>query len=346
MSSAPLRVGILGAGWAAARHAGGYRGAGAEIVAIAARDTERRRGLAERFAIPRCYDDPADLLARDDIDAVSVCVPNALHAKLTLAALDANKHVLCEKPPASTVAEAQAMAARAAERGRVLSYALQRRHAPATTALRTHLAAGGLGTVYHARAVWARTWGVPGGVGGWFVDPALGAGGALIDIGVHVLDLAWFLLGRPRVLTVSGQVHRRHGAAGGNDESAFALARFEGGASLELEASWVLPQERDRMAVHLHGTAGGARVDDGGVDLFGVGPGAATVKPELSGDDAFVAQARDFAAATLGATPSAGPRDGVALMRMLSAVYRSSREGREVVLEEWDDPLPPPTARA
>ena len=182
--------------------------------------------------------------------------------------------------------------------------------------------------------------GVPGGVGGWFVDPALSAGGALVDIGVHVLDLAWFLLGRPRAATVSGQVHARHGAAGGNDESAFALVRFEDGRSLQLEASWVLPQERDRMAVHRHGTAGGARVDDGSLSLFGVGAGAATATPGLGGDSAFVAQARDFAAAMLGATPCAGPLDGVALMRLLEGIYRSSREGREIVVEEWDDPVP------
>ena len=258
MSSTPLRVGILGAGWAAERHAGAYRGAGVEIVAVSARDSDRRRSLAERFAIPSCHDDPAELLRRDDIDGVSICVPNALHAPLTLAALDARKHVLCEKPPALTVAEAEAMAARAAEKGKVLSYALQRRHGPATAALVSHLAERGLGDVYHARAVWARTWGVPGGVDGWFVDPARGGGGALIDIGVHVLDLAWFLLGRPRALTVSGQVHRRHQVAGGSDESAFALIRFEGGPEpLGLEASWVLPRgARSDWPCTLHGTAG------------------------------------------------------------------------------------------
>jgi predicted dehydrogenase len=267
-----LRIGIIGAGWPAERHADGYRDCeNVAVVAVADLDETRRERFARQYGVPRQYGEYFELLADTDIDAVSITLPNFLHRPATVAALEAQKHVLCEKPPAMTQAEARQMAEVASRRGLVLTYALQRRFTAPMVELRAAVQAGRLGDVYHARAVWTRAWGVPKGLDGWFTDPARAGGGALIDIGVHVLDMAWYQLGCPQPLTVSGQVHHRFPDLTRTEDAAFAFIRFAGGASLELAASWVLAQEADHMGVSFYGTRAGARVDDTSLELYTVG---------------------------------------------------------------------------
>ncbi len=334
----PLRVGVIGAGWPGERHAEGYLASGeARVVALADLDPARRAAFARQFDVPETYADYRELLADPAVEAVSVALPNFLHREAAVAALEAGKHVLCEKPPAVTLAEAEAMAAAAERAGRLLVYAVQRRFNPATEALRERLAAGLLGEVYHARAVWTRTWGVPRGAGGWFTDPARSGGGALIDIGVHVLDLAWFLLGCPAPRTVSGQVFNKFPELTACDDSAFALVRFADGRGVQVEASWVLAQEADQMGVHFYGTAGGALLGNTSLDLFTVGEAGRTRTSVALGGGypapAFTAQARNFVRAVRGAEPPRTPAaHGVRLMAMLEGIYRSTREGREVAL--------------
>jgi predicted dehydrogenase len=334
---APLRVGVIGAGWPGERHAEGYLAGGAAVVvAVSDLEASRRAAFAKHYDVPRTYADYNDLLADPEIEAVSVALPNFLHAPATIAALEAGKHVLCEKPPAVTLAEAREMAATAERQGLVLAFALQRRFNPATEALRLRLAEGALGEVYHARSVWTRTWGVPIGVGGWFTDPARAGGGALIDIGIHVMDMAWFLMGCPPVSTVSGQVYNKFPALTKTDDSAFALIRFADGRSLQVEASWVLAQADDHMGVHMYGTAGGAHLGDNSLDLFSVNE-QSRVRTSVSlrgGLPAFTAQAANFVRAVRGEeAPRTPAAQGVRLMELLDAIYRSAQDGREIVLQ-------------
>jgi predicted dehydrogenase len=334
---APLRVGVIGAGWPGERHAEGYLASGeALVLAIGDLEADRRAAFARQYHVARTYADYNDLLADPEIEAVSVALPNFLHAPAVIAALQAGKHVLCEKPPAVTLAEAREMAATAERQGLVLAFALQRRFNPATEALRARLAEGVLGDLYHARAVWTRTWGVPPGIGGWFTDPARAGGGALIDIGIHVMDMAWFLMGCPQVATASGQVYNKYPALTRTDDSAFALIRFADGRSLQVEASWVLAQEDDHMGVHLYGTGGGARLDDRTLDIYTVGEqGRVRTSVSLRGGlPAFTAQAANFVRAVRGEeAPRTPATHGVQLMALLEALYRSAREGHEVTLQ-------------
>jgi predicted dehydrogenase len=331
-----MRIGIIGAGWPGERHTEAYQALpGVDVVAVSDTNEERRHAFARRFDVPRAYGSYDELVSDPDIDAVSIGLPNHLHCPATILALEAGKHVLCEKPPALTLAEAKRMAKVARERGLVLSYALQRRFNTATVELARRIEQGAVGEVYHARAVWTRTWGVPGGVGGWFTDPARSGGGALIDIGVHVLDMAWYLMGRPEPLTVSGQVHNRYPEQTRTDDSAFALVRFEAGRGLHLETSWVLTQEDDHMAVYLYGTRGGARLDDHSFDIYtvgaeGKGRSGQTFPNRSSG---FVGEVGNFVGAVRGEQALlTTPEDGVQLMRMLEGIYRSAADAREVSL--------------
>lgn len=333
----PLRVGVIGAGWPGERHGEGFIASGeATVVAVSDLDEARRAAYAERYSVPSTYADYQDLLANPAIEAVSIALPNFLHHPVTVAALQAGKHVLCEKPPAVTLAEAVEMQSLAERQGLTLAYALQRRFNPVVEELRARLAENTLGEVYHARSVWTRRWGVPQGLGGWFTDPARAGGGALIDIGIHVLDIAWFLMGTPAPATVSGQVYNKYPSLTQTDDSAFALIRFADGRSLQLEASWVLSQESDQIGVHLYGTRGGARVDDSRLDLYLSGGQEHEQTPVTlpGGQAAFTAQAANFARALRVLEPVRTPAaHGTQLMAMIDAIYRSGALRREIVLQ-------------
>jgi predicted dehydrogenase len=331
-----LKVGVIGAGWPGERHAEGYLASGvATVVAVSDLEQARREAFAAHYDVAKSYAAYQELLEDPDIEAVSVALPNFLHFPATMAALEAGKHVLCEKPPALTAAETRSMQELAEQRGLLLAYALQRRMNPSTQDLLGRIEAAELGEVYHARAVWTRAWGVPQGVGDWFTDPARSGGGALIDIGVHVLDLAWFLMGCPAPTTVSGQIYNKYPSFTRTEDSAFALIRFADGRSLDVEASWILAQESDQMGVHIYGTGGGAQLDDRTLNLYTVGgDGLVRTTPSLQHyPPPFVAQATNFVRAVKGLeslrTPAA---QGTLLMEMLEALYRSAAEGREVVL--------------
>src|SRR5688572_32927671 len=172
-----MKVGILGAGWPGARHAEGYKAAGGfQVAAVADLIPGRRKALIQQFPGATEYADAQHLVNDRSIEAVSVCLPNHLHAPVALAALKAGKHVLCETPPTLNAGEAKKLAAAAAKAGKVLLYAAQRRFGGAEQAAAQALAKGYAGEVYHARASWMRTRGVPAGTGGWFTDKSKAGG--------------------------------------------------------------------------------------------------------------------------------------------------------------------------
>jgi predicted dehydrogenase len=340
VSNRKLRVGIVGGGWPGQRHAESFLTSEAwDLAAVADLDPDRRRTLARgTSALPLASAD--ELFAQDDLDAVVIALPTFLHHPMVMAALAAGKHVLCEKPPALNAGETAAMADAALRRGLVLCFGLQRRALPSAAAAQAIIAQGQLGEIYHARAVFTRPWGAPKGAGNWFRDPAMAGGGALLDIGIHVLDLAWFLMGRPRPVSVFGVTHDRSPETSPLESAAFGLLRFEGGRSIQLEAAWILPEADDRQYVHLHGTAAGALVERDRLTVIRAGEaGIETVSSPtaLGAPDATVApfqtQASLFAAAIRGTAPPLAPaEDGVQLMQMVDALYASASERREIDL--------------
>ncbi len=338
MATERLRVGIVGGGWPGQRHAEGFAASGAwQIAAVADLDPARRRELA-RGTDARLLASADELFALADLDAVVVALPTFLHHPMVIAALEAGKHVLCEKPPALNAGETAARAEVAARRGLVLAFGLQRRALPSAAAAQAAIAQGRLGEIYHARAVFTRPWGAPKGHGNWFRDPARAGGGALLDIGIHMLDLAWFLMGRPQPVSVLGVTHDRSPETSPLESAAFGLLRFAGGHSIQLEAAWILPESDDRQYVQLHGTAAGALVERERLTLIRVGEaGVETQSPPIvvGWPDAyhapFVTQANLFAAAIRGTAPALAPaEDGVQLMQMIDALYASASERREI----------------
>ena len=356
-----LRVGVIGVGWAGQQHLAAYHSLpDVQIVALAGLEEQVRAQLAAQYAIARSVADWEELLELEGLDAVSVAVPTFLHAPIAIAALERGLHVLSEKPIARTVAEADSMVAAARKAERVLEVVFNHRQRGDIQELKRVIDAGRLGRPYYAKAWWLRRSGIPT-LGSWFTRAELAGGGPLVDIGVHVLDYALFLLGSPRVTSVSASTYdllgssgfgsdldsKKSGEAGSDhfdvEDLATVFMRLEDGGTLLVEASWAAHRaDGDEFGITLYGTEGGAEliVEDyapsGSLRIFGDEDGKA-VATRLStkpgrGHKAVIEQFVD----KLGSTRW-DEHDGsgaAELARVVDACYRSAAERREIRLDE------------
>lgn len=354
-----LRVGIIGCG-AGLFHLEGYEEEPrAKVVALAGLDTDRCQSLAKRFDVPRVFRDYQELLAEDDIDAVSIAVPNNLHAPIVIAALEAGKHVLIEKPLARNAEEGERMVAAAEKAGKHLGIVFQRRARHDIQILKEEIAAGKLGNIYYAKAWWMRRQGIPGW-GSWFTSKEAAGGGPLIDLGVHVIDMALYVLGNPKVVAVSANTYSEIGTQGkGNwpiadgrfrpeenigyevEDLATAFFRLENGATLLLEASWAsFTEMNDGFGVQMYGSLGGARihaenyaVEDTLTFFHEVSGTTSDSKPRLVPRKGHGPIIIGFVSAILDGTPlSPDGKEGLDRVRLIDAVYKSAELGKEFTL--------------
>ena len=351
---AKLRFGVLGAGQisrAACQEIN--RHPHARVTAASDPNPERLAELAASLGGLRTFSDNEALLSDPELDAVFIATPNAFHAPLALRALQAGKHVLVEKPFATNALEAAVVVEQAKQTGKLLSVGMNQRFRSESQRVRTLVETGKLGHVYHAKAFWFRRAGIPK-LGTWFSKKSLAGGGALYDIGVHLLDLALFVMGRFNPISVSGQTYSTFGPRGigeGSwgmsershsefdvDDGATALLRFDDGATLTLDVSWAIHQkEPDRMNVLLHGSEAGAGCYPGEIFRFGSEKGsyetatlAETPLPYPHGN-----RFHNFIGAVQGTEPlCVTPEQALAVQRILDAIYESSRLGREVMLSQ------------
>ncbi len=260
-----MRVGVIGLG-IGRHHIRGYREhPRAEVVAIADTDESRLAEIADEYGVPGSYRNAEEMLSRENLDVVSIATPNIYHKPIALMAFEAGAHVLCEKPPAMNAAEAEEMVAAAEDAGRRLMINFSFRFREESQALKREVDAGTLGDIYFGRTVWHRRRGIPR-FGGWFGKKDMSGGGPLIDLGVHRLDLALWLMGYPEPEWVMGSAYNHIGSALARDagveftveDFAIGLIRFTNGATLEVEASWAGNiQEKELMETRLLGTRGG-----------------------------------------------------------------------------------------
>jgi predicted dehydrogenase len=345
-----LRVGVVGLGMGRS-HIRCYAASGcAEVVAICDVDADRLLKVGDEFGVEKRYGDFDAMLRAEELDAVSVVLPNALHEPFTVKALKRRLHVLCEKPMAHNLASARRMAAAARRSRRLLAINFSYRATPAAKWLRAAVDRGRLGRIYFARTGWHRRRGMPG-FGGWFGNKKLAGGGPLIDLGVHRLDLAWWLMGRPEPVSASGatyaeiapRIARRRRKVFTTEDMATGYIRFKNGATVVVEASWAANTEkREDMFTQLYGTKGGAvqRNFTEGYDFESLiftelGGQQVDVKAKLPAKtpDSESSIANFARAALAGRTTAEGDwRDGLAVQRMLEGVYKSARLGREVRL--------------
>ncbi|MCI0737852.1 MAG: Gfo/Idh/MocA family oxidoreductase, partial [Gemmataceae bacterium] len=220
--------------------------------------------------VPLRFTDYHELLADERIDVVDVCAPSGLHAEISIAALEAGKHVLVEKPMATNSDDAVGMLEAARRAGRKLMVAQHLRFGPAMLQLRRYLERHPLGQVYYGRGQWLRRRRLPARPG--FTQRSQSGGGAVYDLGIHMFDLTWWMMGCPRPIAVSGGMYdhlsRRDdlGSEWGQwdhtqidvDDFAAGLVRCENGALLSLEVSWLgFQRESEFWRMQLYGTERG-----------------------------------------------------------------------------------------
>ena len=343
--SSKLRIGVVGLGMGA-WHAQGYQEDGrAEVVALCDLDKSRLEETACKCGVSEVFTDAEEMFRKVSLDAVSIATPNKFHAPLTIAALRRGLHVLCEKPMAMTVREGERMVAAAEQAKRNLMINFSYRFSDMSYALKQQVEAGVVGEIYFGRTVWHRRRGIPG-FGGWFTRKELAGGGPLIDLGVHRLDLALWLMGYPEPVAVSGAAHnviakelaRKQRKAFTVEDLACGIVKFANGATLMLEASWAVNiNEPEHMVTLLCGTKGGlVQKNVGGgyeftAELYTEEGGNLYTKKLDQALSPAPSAYTEFISSILEKRPPMATGDqGVKVMKILEGIYKSAETGREV----------------
>jgi predicted dehydrogenase len=275
-----LRYGIIGCGNISPKHLKGYSALKDDVEIVAACDIVRERAerRAREYGIPDIYEDYRELLARGDIDFVSVCVPNLLHCQIAVDALNAGKHVHCEKPMAMNSDETKRMIEASEKSGRQLMIGLNNRFTPISQFVKRYVDEGRLGEIYFAKCGWKRRNGLS--YAGWFSDKSMSGGGPLIDLGVHYIDLAMHFLGFPEVDKVLAKTYAKFGPTEKRAAYTFAncvpdlttpftvedlatgFITMKNDAALQFEVAWASNVEREQVFYDLYGTEGGIHFHD------------------------------------------------------------------------------------
>ena len=263
-------IGIIGCGKIAqVRHIPEYlENPNAEIRGYFDLNLQRAQELAEKFG-GKAFASVEELLADPSIDAVSVCVANFAHAEMTIKALEAGKHVLCEKPMAVTLAECEAMVAAAKKAGKHLMIGHNQRLAKAHMVAKKMIEEGAIGRILTFRTTFGHggpeTWSIDPGKSVWFFDKKRAAMGAMADLGIHKTDLIQFLTGQKVVRTTARLTTLDKRDAGGNligvDDNAFCIYELSGGAYGTMTASWTYYAAEDNSTI-LYGPQGTMRISD------------------------------------------------------------------------------------
>ena len=272
-----IKIGIIGAGQIAPLHVKDInQHKQAESIAVADPSQERVKAMADKCNISKTYFSAEELLKDTDIDAVSIAVPNKFHAPLAIAALEAGKHVMLEKPFALNIDQANQVAAVAQKSGKIFTLGMNMRFDHNHQIIKALIENNQLGDIYHAKACWLRRSGIPG-MGTWFCHKVESGGGALLDIGVHMLDVSLYLMDNFKPVSVSGAVYTEFGNRGlgeggwgmsdkgekifNVDDFATALIKFTNGATMSLDVSWAIHRETpNKNTLEFYGTEAGVSV--------------------------------------------------------------------------------------
>ncbi|WP_221394504.1 Gfo/Idh/MocA family protein [Dyadobacter sp. NIV53] len=310
-----------------------------EVIAVCSRDINKARALAEKYNIPFAFDSAEEMFNNEQKpDLVINCTANNLHYPYTMQALENGCHVLCEKPPAMNAKEAKEMADLAQEKGKVLAYNFQRRQSPEYILLQKFLQQGRFGEVYHIKANFLRRRGIPGW--GNFTNKAIQGGGALIDLGVHVLDLALGMLDYQMPDRIVANVYDFIGKAGGKglkgdwdpekfevEDACFAYLSFPDNASIMLSSSFALNrQEEETVNLEVFGTKSGAILRPLSIFTEVAGELADVSFPYLTETDIQLQNTTAFVDACNGkASNICSAEEGAILQEIIERIYQSAK---------------------
>lgn len=357
-----IKIAVIGTGGISNEHIKGYqKNPNVELYAFCDINEKRLNAMGDQYNVEKRYTDK-DLMLKElpEIDAVSVCTWNSEHASCSIAALNAGKHVLCEKPMATSAEEAREMKAAAEKNGKLLMIGFVRRFGNDCSIVKDFIDEGSFGDLYYAKATYLRRNGCPGS---WFGDKSRAGGGPLIDLGVHVIDLTRYLMGNPKPVSVYGVTANHLGnrknikssvkqysanVADGSapkveeiydvEDFASAMVRYDNGAVLAVEASFSLNIKHDEGVIKLFGTKAGASLNPE-LEIYSEMNGYMTNvqlghPTGLSFDNLFANEINHFVDCAMNGTECiATADDGIVLMQILDAIYESAETKREVVIK-------------
>ena len=260
-----VRTGLVGSGFMAGVHAAAARRAGARLTAVASSSAASAQTAARRLGVRRAAIDAAEVIAAPDVDVVHICTPNATHAPMAAAALAAGKHVVCEKPLATSAEDARTLTRAAAEAGVVAAVPFVYRYHPMVREARALVRAGELGALVALDGSYLQDWMLRQDDDDWRADAAAGGPSrAFADIGSHLCDLIEFVAGE-RIVRLTARTRRMYDERAGrevaNEDVAALLAETESGALATLLVSQMAPGRKNALVVELHGTRHSVRFD-------------------------------------------------------------------------------------
>ena len=356
MTTSKIRTAVIGVGVGFA-HIDGYQThPGCDLVAICDMNPAALKAQGDKFNIPENgrFTDYKELLKSKELDAVSIALPNWLHEPVAVEALQHGKHVLSEKPLASSVEAGQHILDAAEDAHKTLMVCYNHRYRPEIVWLKGQIRNGDFGHIYAAKAGWLREGWIPTH-GAWFTQKERAGGGALIDLGVHVLDLALWLMGYPKPVAVSGAAFAEFGPRGQKtnprnmkpanfdvDDSGFGFVRFEDGAVLQFESAWATHREpmQDGYYVRLFGSEAGANFFTGDrngetVSMYKyVNDQPSTVTPRLpTNSNGHRMAVHHFVDSVINNTAPESPgAHGLIGLKIIDAIYQSAKEGKEITI--------------
>jgi predicted dehydrogenase len=349
MKNGKLQCAVIGTGMGRYHMEGFAAHPKAELVAVCDLNEAEAKQFADQYGATHVYGDWQKMLTEmgPELDVLGIAVPNFLHAPLSIAGLQAGLNVLCEKPMATKLADAKKMVAAAEKSGKRLMIDMSQRFCPAQRALKETAAKKIVGDIYYAKSSWIRRKGTPVldfapggsmGRGPWFVDASKAGGGALMDIGVHLYDLAWWAIGGPKPVQVLASTYnvlsqprfRKAGVFADVDDLASALIQFDNGATMFLEISWDAHMEPGSY-VEVFGSKGGIRWVGNDVTLFTddkAGQPTQAAVPPASPESAYA----HFLDCCLKPRKAmiASAQECIEVMKVLDAIGRSAASGKAV----------------
>jgi len=351
-----LKIGIVGAGNIAKCHIKSYKKlSNVEVVAISDINHERAKIISSEYGIPEVYNDYNEMFNKGKLDAISICTWTSLHKPCTISALKSGLNVLCEKPLAINASEAEEMKETADKKGKLLMVAYSRRFTENAILMHQLISQGKLGRIYYVKTGVMRRYGFPGG---WFTDSKRSGGGPLIDSGVHIIDLVYYLMGKPKVKSVYSSIYfdtigKKINVKGGVDwwkssdyniknncdveDGAIAIIKFDNDSTVFVETSWVQNIKEDKLIyLEMYGTKAGATVEPD-VNIYGdlngylldsklkINP----AKNEFQNN--IDREIKHFTDCIINSTECICPaEDGVETMKIIDAIYLSAKNNQVV----------------
>ena len=348
MKNGKVGIGIIGAGNIAQNaHIPSYlKQKDVDIIAVCDINEARAREVADKYNIKYVTPTFEELVSIEEVDAVSICTANNFHEPAAAAAAKAGKHILCEKPMAMNVEEAESMLKAANENNIIFMMGFVNRFRADSKVIKALSDADKFGEVYSAKACLLRRRGTPLG---WFTNLSKSGGGPVIDIGVHIIDLAWYFMCKPKPASVSAVTYNKIGdyktkgvsrwvaldtdnLVFQTEDSACGLIRFDNGASMVFEVSWAINAKDVGMYAQIFGTKAGARINP--LEIYGEEEDyLIDSTPIVKDENAFDNEINHFIDCIREEKqPLATAEDGYLIQKILNGIYTSAKLGREVEL--------------